>query len=192
MADKEALRAQVRLREEALTPEERRESDRALCRQFLSHPRVARAETLLLFAGMGLEVDTRPLLEALERQGKRLYLPRCLPGGALEARRYDPRRLVRHRYGMLEPDEGCEEVDKAELDLILVPALCYDRRCFRLGRGGGYYDRYLAGYTGVTLGLCRQALLWDAVPVEPWDRGVDVVLTEREQFGRGTAPGPVL
>ena len=85
----------------------------------------------------------------------------------MEARRYDRRRLVRHRYGMLEPDEQCPVVDESELGSILVPALCDHRRCFRLGRGGGYYDRYLADYTGCPpLGLCRNILLQEAVPVE--------------------------
>lgn len=184
MADKAGLRQEIRRRERALSPTERLRSDEALCRRFLAHPRVGEAGAILLFAGMGMEVDTRPLLDALEGQGKLLCLPRCLPGGGMEARRYDRRRLVRHRYGMLEPDEQCPVVDKAELGLILVPALCYDRRCFRLGRGGGYYDRYLADYTGFTLGLCRNILLQEAVPVERWDRGVNVVLTETEQFGR--------
>lgn len=184
MADKAALRQEIRRRESALRPEARLESDALLRRNFLNHPQVARAETILLFAGMGLEVDTRPLLEQLEGQGKRICLPRCLPGHAMEARRYDSARLVRHRYGMLEPNLSCPVVDKAQIDLILVPGLCFDRRCFRLGRGGGFYDRYLADFQGVTLSLCRQVLLCEAVPVEPWDRPVDAVLTEREEYGR--------
>ncbi len=184
MDDKAALRDEIRRREQGLSEAERRESDEALGRRFLDHPQVRAARTILLFAGMGTEVDTCPLLDALADRGKVLCLPRCLPGGGMEARRYEPRRLVRHRYGMLEPGEDCPRVDKGALDLILVPALCYDRRCFRLGRGGGYYDRYLADYPGFTLGLCRDALLQEAVPVERWDRDVDTVLTETERFGR--------
>ena len=184
MADKAAFRAEIRRREQALTEAQRLESDALLCRRFLDLPQVAKAETILLFAGMGLEVDTGPLLEALTERDKKLCLPRCLPGHAMEARRYDSARLIRHRYGMLEPDEHCPVVEKSRIDLILVPALCYDRSCFRLGRGGGFYDRYLADYTGITIGLCREALLCDKVPVEPWDRKTNLVLTERQQFGR--------
>lgn len=184
MDDKAAFRAELRRREQAISQPQRLASDALLRQRFLDYVRCSAAETILLFAGMGLEVDTRPLLEALEGQGKQVCLPRCLPGGAMEARRYDAGRLIRHRYGMLEPDTHCPVVGKSELDLILVPALCYDRRCFRLGRGGGFYDRYLADYSGLTVGLCREALLCDQVPVDPWDRSVHVVLTEREQFGR--------
>lgn len=65
-----------------------------------------------------------------------------------------------------------------EIDLTLVPALCYDRSCVRLGFGGGYYDRWLAGYRGFTVGFCRDALLQDRVPAQSHDRRVDLVLTE--------------
>ena len=70
----------------------------------------------------------------------------------------------------MEPEKG---------DLLIVPALCFDRQGYRLGQGGGYYDRYLEKYDGVfTAGLCRAALLMDAVPREEHDRRVDCVVTE--------------
>lgn len=182
MAEKAAFRAELRAREQRIPEAERLESDRMLCERFLALPQVARAETLLLFAGMGAEVDTRPVLARLARRGKTVLLPRCLPGSEMEARRWVPGHLVRHRYGMLEPDAGCARVEKAGIDLILVPALCYDRQGFRMGRGGGFYDRYLADYSGFTVGLCRDALLCEAVPRQAWDRRVDLVLTEKSVY----------
>lgn len=182
--DKAAFRAQVKQREAALTPEERRSSDAELRERFLAEGAVQNADTILLFAGMGAEVDTAPLLDALTAAGKRVVLPRCLPGHEMEARCYDPDRLTRHRYGMLEPDTGCPVAEKREIDLILVPALCYDRQCRRMGRGGGFYDRYLADYSGYTIGLCRDALLCDSLPVDVWDRPVELVLTESRRMER--------
>jgi len=73
-------------------------------------------------------------------------------------------------------------LDPGEIDLILVPALCYDRRRFRLGQGGGYYDRYLANYRGRTVGLCRDLVLQDALPREATDLPVGLVLTESMFF----------
>ena len=87
--------------------------------------------------------------------------------------------LVRHRYGMLEPGEDCPLLPPQELALVLVPALCYDRQGFRLGFGGGYYDRWLEGYSGVRIGLCRERVLQDRLPTEPHDQRVDWVVTER-------------
>ncbi len=168
-------------RERALDDDARRESDETLRQRFLSLPQLEAAQTVLLFAGMGREVDTLPLLTELERRGKQVLLPRCLPDHGMEARRYAPERLLRHPYGMLEPDpQYCQRVEPEEVDLILVPALCYDRHRFRMGRGGGYYDRYLIACTGFTVGLCRDRLLCDAVPREPWDRPVELVVTETE------------
>lgn len=182
MADKAAFRAEWKRRERELSPGELAESNGRLCRRFLALPQVEEARTVLLFFGMGAEVDTRPLLEELTRRGKRVLLPRCLSQGQMEARRYAPDRLTRHQYGMLEPGQDCERVEKSGIDLILVPALCYDTQCYRMGRGGGFYDRYLTGFAGATVGLCRDALLCGGVPREPWDRPVELVLTETKRF----------
>ena len=182
MADKAAFRESIKALEHQIPAAQRLESDQALRDAFLRLPQLAGAETVLLYYGMGFEVDTRPLLDTLLRRGKRVLLPRCLPAGGMEARRYEPDKLRRHRYGMWEPGPVCEAVEAARIDLILVPGLCFDRQRFRLGRGGGYYDRYLAGYGGFTVGLCRDALLQAAVPREDWDMSVSLVLTETEQF----------
>ena len=184
MDEKQRFRAQLREREQLLTEAARQESDARLRERFLALPEVAEAETVLLFCGMGREVDTLPLIAALVGQGKQVLLPRCLPGHRMEARRYTPGKLVRHKYGMLEPDTDCPVVDANSIDLILVPALCYDRTCCRMGRGGGFYDRYLEDYRGKTVGLCRDALLQDSVPRNEWDQSVELVLTETQLLRR--------
>lgn len=177
---KAALRTRVRALAAALDPEARRRSDGALLRRFLALPWTAEADTLLLFYGVGTEPDTPQLLSELWQSGRRVLLPKCLPGRAMEA------RLVRSgadlepgAYGIPEPLESCPVVEKGDIDLILVPALCYDLSRRRLGQGGGYYDRYLDGYGGRTVGLCREYLLQAELPVEDHDRAVDLVLTEK-------------
>lgn len=154
-----------------------------LLQRFLELPWTTEADTLLLFYGAGAEPDTGHLLLELWRQRKRVLLPKCLPGRAMEA------RLVRGEddlwpgtFGIPEPLDACPTVDKGEIDLILVPALCYDLSCRRLGQGGGYYDRYLADYGGRTVGLCRERLLQKELPVEEHDRAVDLVLTEKRRL----------
>ncbi len=180
--EKQLLRRQIREIEANMTETQRLNSDLALQKRFLALPQVAQAKTILLYASMGSEVETAPVLAALRRQGKRVLLPRCLPGRQMVAQVYDPNRLVRHRYGMWEPAADCEAVPAEEIDLVLVPGVCYDRTGMRLGRGGGYYDRYLAECKGESVGWCREALLQDKVPAEPWDRPVHLVLTEREEI----------
>lgn len=180
---KAALRTVIRAQAAAMTTAERRRSDVILLQRFLELPWTAEADTLLLFYGVGFEPDTGHLLLELWRQGKRALLPKCLPGRAMEA------RLVRSEddlrsgtFGIPEPLNTCPAVDKREIDLILVPALCYDLSCRRLGQGGGYYDRYLADYGGRTVGLCRERLLQETLPLEDHDRAVDLVLTEKRRL----------
>lgn len=183
--EKAALRTQIRARVAALTGEERRESDEALFSRFLALPEVAEAEHVLLYLGMGGEPDTYRLLEPLRALGKRVALPRILPGRGMEGRLVpEGAVLVRHPYGMLEPGEDCPLLPREAFDLVLVPGLAFDRACQRLGQGGGYYDRYLAGFPGHTIALCREVCLLSAVPAEVHDAPVETVLTERAIFRR--------
>ena len=186
MADKAAFRAKWKEKEEKIPEQQRVESDIHLQYKFLCLPQVTRSNTVMLYLGMGCEVDTRLILDQLYRQGRRLVLPRCLPGRHMEGRHYHPDRLMRHRYGMWEPDDSCPVVDKREIEVILVPALCYDHDCFRMGRGGGYYDRYLADYSGFTVGLCRDVMLQEQIPRDEWDIAVDLVLTQTRKMERKT------
>lgn len=179
--EKARLRAQIRAQLSELPSEHRTAEDEALFSAFLSLPEVARAQTLFLFCGTGTEPDTSRLFAPLWAQGKRIVLPRMLPGRKMEIRQYLPDcPLVRHPFGILEPGMDCPLVERGEIELVLVPALCYDRKGFRLGMGGGYYDRWLTGYHGPTVGLCREALLLDTLPTESHDCPVNVVITPAE------------
>lgn len=178
---KARLRREITALERSLSPEQRKESDQALFRRFLARPEVQAGELLFLFCGMGTEPDTMSLFDPLLVRGKLICLPRCLPGGEMELRRYLGRdHLLRHRYGMWEPDLSSPPVLPEAVELALIPALCYDRSGVRLGRGGGFYDRFLARYQGISLGLCRDLTLQPEVPREPHDMAVDLVLTETE------------
>ena len=179
--EKDRLRREIGRWEAGQTREALRESDELLFRRFLALPQVEQARTLLLFWGMRSEPRTGKLVRTLTLQGRRVALPRCLPGGQMSFHLFlGKEALVRHRYGMLEPAADAPLIPPEEAEIALIPAMCYDRACMRLGRGGGYYDRFLERYEGLTVGLCRAALLRDAVPVEGHDRAVDLVLTEGE------------
>lgn len=183
-AEKRELRKAVRRQLAALTGEELARSDEALFEKFLALPQVERAGTIFAFWGIpGKEPDTARLIARLVERGKAVGLPRMLPEHRMEVRRYDPDRpLVPVRFGISEPGEDCPLLSREEIDLVLVPAVCYDRRGYRLGFGGGYYDRWLEDFSGVKIGLCRQAVLQDRVPIEAHDARVDLLLTEGESL----------
>ena len=178
--EKKLLRQQVRKELAAMTPEELRQSDDALFARFLALPQVQQAKTIFAFWGIpGKEPDTGRLVELLTAQGKRVGLPRMLPEHRMEVRQYDP-AIPMHEaaFGIQEPGTGCPLIPKEEIDLILVPAVCYDRQGYRLGFGGGYYDRWLEHFDGFRVGLCRKAVLKEKVPTEAHDSRVDLLLTE--------------
>lgn len=183
---KAALREQMREIQEDLTQEEREASDQALFAQFLGHAKVEQAKTVLLYYGVGAEPRTVTLVKALLEQGKRVCLPKCLPEHQMEARQVtDLTRVTPDVLGIPAPDDSCPAVLLEEIDLVLVPGLCFDNKGGRLGQGGGYYDRYLEDYQGVKLGLCREEFLQVNLPREPLDIWVDYVLTESGQVWPG-------
>lgn len=182
--EKKQLRKQVRAQLAAMAPQELEAGDEALFEAFLALPQVEAAKTIFAFWGIaGKEPDTKKLIARLVERGKRIGLPRMLPEHQMEVRLYDPNKpLVEVGFGISEPGEDCPILNKEDIDLILVPAVCYDRRGYRLGFGGGYYDRWLERFDGFRVGLCRRAVLQDRVPTEAHDSRVDLLITEEEKF----------
>lgn len=175
---KEALRREIHGRLTSMSEDARRAEDDVLFSRFLSLPELDRAQTIFLFYGVGTEPETARLISLLSVRGKRVALPRMLPKRQMEVRLFCPDRpLVKHPFGIPEPAEGCPLIHTDEIDLVLVPALCYDQQGIRLGMGGGYYDRWLPLYSGPTAGLCREALFQKELPAQPHDRPVDIVIT---------------
>jgi 5-formyltetrahydrofolate cyclo-ligase len=123
------------------------------------------------------EIDLRPLLKELHARGHTVVLPVTPPRGQpLTFRRWRPGDvLVAERFGTMAPTG-----ETAVPDFLLVPLLAFDRRGYRLGYGGGYYDRTLAALPRrFALGFGFAAQEVDAVPVGPTDIRLDAVATER-------------
>ena len=140
------------------------------------------AAQVFCFVPLKDEPDTMPLLRLALAQGKELVVPRVLGGGAMELAVTDSLdRLKPRAYGILEPEGGRVLAALDEAALALIPCLAADRQGRRLGRGGGYYDRFLGQYKGRRLLLCPADLIWDEVPADDWDAafGPGEILTEK-------------
>lgn len=127
------------------------EADSQLTQRFIQLPAFQEAKTLATYLSMGHEFSTASLIQAALQLGKRVCVPRTYPQGRMEFVEYDPDILEKTRFGLLEPNERGQVVDKSEIDLIHVPGLVFQSKGYRIGYGGGYYDRYLADYTGKTV-----------------------------------------
>ena len=84
--------------------------------------------------------------------------------------------MVLGPFGIWEPIQSAPPVAIDEIDLIVVPGVAFDRSGGRIGQGGGFYDRLLQHYQGVSVGLAFSCQMYDQLPMNEWDRSVDIVL----------------
>lgn len=174
MQEKQQLRAWCRT-----VPAPQPAESQAVCAEILRLPAYAAARGVMAFYPMPDEVDVRPVLEDCLRQGKRLYLPQTDGQMQIHPRRVSAlSQLQQGKFGIWEPPETLPE--ETAYDLILVPAMAYDRAGFRLGRGAGCYDRFLPGFAGVTVGVCLERFLLEQIPREPHDFRVQWICTEQQ------------
>lgn len=128
------------------------------------------------FLAMGDEIDMAPLVEAHPRV--RFALTRTAPGVTLTVHHYDAPREM-HRFGFEQPAAGAVSIPSSEIDVVLVPGLAFGPDGRRLGRGAGYYDRFLAEVDAVTVALTTTDRLRSDLPLERHDVLVDWIATEQ-------------
>ncbi|WP_376793177.1 5-formyltetrahydrofolate cyclo-ligase [Thermoflexus sp.] len=175
-AAKRALRRRWLAERTALPPEIVAAASEAVRRHVEAWPPFQAARTVLIYMAFRNEIDLGPLLE--QHPEKRWVLPRIAAPGQLALHLYCPGALQRHPYGMLEPTPECPLIDPEAIELAFVPGVAFDRYGFRLGYGGGYFDRLLPGLKGLTVGVTYARFLVDALPHTPTDGRVQWILTE--------------
>jgi 5-formyltetrahydrofolate cyclo-ligase len=128
------------------------------------------------------EVNLIPLLT--RHPEKQWILPRIIPeeDHRMVFHAYDAGRLVRHPFGMAEPTADSPIVPREALQLVLVPGLAFDRHGWRLGYGGGYFNRFLKNFSGVSIGIVIRALLLAEIPRDSLDMPMQWIVTEEELF----------
>ena len=148
----------------------KQQEDRQMVRLLMASPLVANARLVFAFVPLASEVDITPLLDALS-----IALPRCGEDGSMEFHAMEKNwrgQGKKQELGVWEPTGG-PLVYPDEGSLMLVPGVAFDRQGFRLGRGGGYYDRYLARFPHLaTIGVCHSWQLVERVPREAHDMPV--------------------
>ena len=138
------------------------------------------AGTVLLFAPLPDEPDTI----VLPREGKRFCFPRYNADRGYEATEVvEADELVPGKFGVLEPPPKALHIPPEEVDLVLVPGMAFDEECYRLGRGRGFYDRWLLALPGLKLGLGFDHQLVTRVPRETHDVQLDGVIIPSRCLG---------
>jgi len=172
--DKQALRDRFRRVREQLSAEEVRAASVAVCRRLAGWEVAQRARIVLTYLAFRNEIDLSALVKHLP--GVRWALPR-VDGPCLVLHPYDRGRLIRHRFGMLEPAADLPVIPASEIDVVLVPGVAFDRHGARLGFGGGYYDRFLPTTPALRVGIAHDLCLADELPCTERDQRVDWVIT---------------
>ncbi len=160
------------------------DKSRRACEMLIALPEFRQARTVMGYLPIPHEVDLAPVALAAWQDQKTFLAPKVNWEQrhmiAVECRSLDDEFTIEHR-GIREPADG-DPWPEGQIDLIIVPALAYDRRGHRLGRGGGFYDRFLArpGLNAVACGLGFDEQLVDRVPVRRHDHPLDMLVTDRE------------
>ena len=179
--EKNALRSEYRKRRAELDIEKKKQLDEAICRRIISLSCFRYADTVLTYYPIKGEIDITPVaLEAL-RRGKRVAYPVCMPEGKMVFRYVDGISSLRERgkYSIPEPEDNAPEFEGDTNAVCIVPAFAFDRDGFRLGYGGGYYDRFLKRFQGTSVGAVYEDFLSDTLPRGYYDIAVNVIITER-------------
>lgn len=147
----------------------------ALCRQLADWSVLRQARTVLTYLAFRNEIDLSSLFDLLPHI--HWVAPRTVEGRGMSLHPYDPARLARHRFGMLEPAPDLPVADPAALDVVLAPGVAFDRSGGRLGFGGGYYDRFLATTPALRVGVTYDNCLAQSLPCDEHDQRMHWIVT---------------
>ncbi len=177
---KQKLRQGAKARRRALDEADKRRLDALVCRHTVRLYQYRRARTVLCYLSTPIEVGTHDILRHAFAHGKRIALPRCVEGTRLMdfylIESADD--LERGAFGLLEPKRTCRKLSDFSNSVCLVPALLFDREGYRMGYGGGYYDRFLCGYRGPKVGLIYSRDIYPALPHGRFERPVDLIASD--------------
>jgi 5-formyltetrahydrofolate cyclo-ligase len=152
-------------------------------------PAYKRAKTIMFYMNKGSEVPTTGMISKALKNGKAVLIPFIAKNaeGIKAARILSLRRgLVKGAYGITEPaPRFCRAVPEKMIDLVIVPAVAYDKKCRRIGYGGGYYDRWLEKIPmGARVGIAFDRQIVNELPQYPGDKRVGTVVTEKRLVRR--------
>ena len=178
---KKALRKIIKVRVSVISANERRKREEILHNNLFSMPEFLAAESVMLFANLPDEIDTFSLIDKCFAMGKKVFLPvingddmtACEFNGEYRLGRYDIKEPVDVRDSVTElVDVLLTDREKVpeHFDFILVPGVAFSPNGYRLGRGKGYYDKFLSEYSNLfTVGVCFREQFYLDIPTEPHD-----------------------
>ena len=174
MNDKRSIRAEIRARVKSLSPMQKNEYSIETCRQVLSSPQWKSANRIMAFMSLADEIDTSLLLADAS---KKLYVPK-VNGNDIDVYEYSSGTVAPGAFGIMEPAGNAVLLrDTSQLDLVIVPGIAFTESGVRLGRGKGFYDRFLSQTHAATIAVCFDCQLVEQLPTEPHDIPAQYIVT---------------
>ncbi|GAY75298.1 5-formyltetrahydrofolate cyclo-ligase [Sporolactobacillus inulinus] len=143
------------------------------------------AQVIGITLSVGREVETMAIITRAWTENKRIVVPKCNPKAhSMTFYGLDTfSQLESSFYGLMEPDPKKTQKQATDaIDLLIVPGVVFNHEGYRIGYGGGYYDRFLEGFKGITASLLLEQQFNERLPVEPHDQQVGWLITERGCF----------
>ncbi len=174
---KAELRTHIRMLKGMVSAEELRRQSEIIMKRLLANPAVAQSKTILMYYSLDDEVCTHNAIDTLAGQGKTVLLPVVVGEKDMELRRYSgPQDLQGGFFNIMEP-VGERFTDYSRIDVAVVPGMSFDTRGNRLGRGKGYYDRFLPRLEqAYKIGVCFDFQKMPGIPTEENDVRMDIVI----------------
>lgn len=185
--DKKELRKHMLQKRNRLEEDYRKHANAAITEAFLHSSVYQACKTLFIYISYSSEVDTNEIITRAISDGKTMLVPLTdqvnKKMDAIQITDFNT-QLCKSCCGILEPNFASKEPYPPEkIDLIVVPGVAFDRRGYRIGYGGGYYDRYLCQSPNAkTVGFAYEQSLTDEIPSESHDQKVDIILTESGEY----------
>ncbi|WP_181833035.1 5-formyltetrahydrofolate cyclo-ligase [Bacillus taeanensis] len=183
--EKKQLRSMVKKRLSQMTDQEYQERSAQAAKKLFNHSAWKEANTVGITVSRQREVDTIHIIEQAWKQEKNTTVPRCMvEDNRLDFRLFTSFEQLEVVYmDLKEPSLlKTKAVSPHEVDLLIVPGLLFDKNGYRIGYGGGYYDRYLSTYTNKTIALAFECQIIDTLPREPFDLPVQEIITEEKIY----------
>lgn len=182
--DKQEMRTSAIMRLKGISETERQSIEQRLSNQLINSNMWKHVKMIGITISQGFEWDTRRIIETAWRQNKTVCVPKCDPKDKkltfYQLDSYDQLEVV--YYNLLEPKpEITKKVEKASIDLLIVPGILFDKEGYRIGFGGGYYDRFLSDFPNVTASLSSAIQIVDYIPAEPFDIPVHHLITDKQE-----------
>ena len=179
---KSQLREKYKQMRRDMPPEVKASKDRQIADRIFGLWQYRENTTLLTYVSTDIEVDTKAIIKRALEDGKKVAVPRCVPGTRLMEFYYIDGLddLEPGAFGVFEPiPDPAKLMTDFSSGICLVPAFSYDWNGFRLGYGKGYYDRFLSNFEGNMIGVCYSECVRPTLPHGRYDRAVELLVTDR-------------